>query len=104
MDSAIRRVPSGVPQGSLPPYEIGFVCRVNCGVELAALRESEWRECKTSNKSNREASRARLSVPKLYPNGAVRAVPASGAVRRISKLRAFSTPTGFKSHPRLQTS
>ena len=42
---------------------------------------------------------SRLSVPKLYPNRAVPAVRASGATRKISKLRGLNTPAGFESHP-----
>ncbi len=52
--------------------------------------------------ASREASFVRPSVPKLYPIRAVRAVQASGAARKISKLYAFGRPTAFKSHPRLQ--
>jgi len=52
--------------------------------------------------STEDEAFARSSVPKLYPTRAVPAVRASGAARKISKLRAFSTPTGFESHPRLQ--
>src|SRR5437879_10972682 len=39
------------------------------------------------------------SVPKLYPTTAVRAVPATRATRKISKLRALNTGSGFESHP-----
>jgi hypothetical protein len=37
------------------------------------------------------------SVPKLYPTTAVRAAPATGATRKISKLCAFNVGTGFES-------
>src|ERR1700730_9502792 len=47
---------------------------------------------------------ARSSVPKLYPTRAVPAAGASGASRKISKLRAVNTATESESHPRLQKS
>src|SRR5260370_42169159 len=36
----------------------------------------------------------------MYPTTAVRAVPATRATRKISKLRALNTGNGLESHPR----